>query len=68
MDYKVEWSPKSVSDFGEHVSLQRRVSIEAISSLSSNVIEAALSLTSFPERFPEFPMPKNFPVTIHNTL
>ena len=64
MDYKVEWSPKSVSDLGEHVSFQRRVSVEAASALSTNIIEAGLSLSSFPERFPEFPMPSNFPVII----
>lgn len=68
MNYKIEWSPKSVSDLGEHVSFQKRVSIEAASRLSTNIINAGISLSSFPERFPEFPMPSNFPVTIRKCV
>ena len=68
MEYKVQWSSKSVSDLGEHISFQKRVSIEAASALSENIIAAGLSLSLFPERFPEFPMPKNFPVIIRKCV
>lgn len=68
MDYKVEWSSKSVSDLTEHVSFVKKVSKETAFTLSSNIINAALSLSSFPERFPEFHMPYNFPVVIRKCV
>ena len=68
MDFIVEWSPKSVSDLGEYVSFQRKVSTEAASTLATSIIEAGLSLSSFPERFSEFPMPSNFPITIRKCV
>ena len=68
MNYRIEWSSKSVSDLAEHVSFQRRVSVDAAATLSANIISAALSLSSFPERFPEFAMLKNFPVAIRKCV
>lgn len=68
MEYKIEWSSKSLSDLTEHVSFQRKVSIEAASALSSNIISAGLSLSSFPERYSEFQMPINFPITIRKCI
>ena len=64
MEYRVQWSAKSVSDLGGHVAFQKKASIEAAQTLSLKVISAGMSLSSFPERFPEFPMLRNFPCTI----
>lgn len=68
MDYKVEWSSKSVSDLTEHVSFLSKVSKDVASELSSKVIGEGLSLSSYPERFPVFPMPHNFPVVIRKCV
>ena len=68
MGYKIEWSSKSVSDLAEHVSFVGKVSKEAASALSSSIINTSLSLSSFPGRFPEFPMPRNFPVVIRKCV
>ena len=68
MDYRVEWSSKSVSDLAEHVSFLRKVSKEAASALSSSIIATGLSLSSYPERFSEFPMPLKFPIPIRKCV
>ncbi len=68
MNYKVEWSSKSVSDLTEHVSFVGMATKEAAPTLSSSIIVAGLSLSSFPERFPEFTMPHNFPVIIRKCV
>lgn len=68
MDYNVEWSSKSISDLSDHISFLKKASKEAASALSSKIIEAGLSLSSFPERFPEFPMPHNFPIVIRKCV
>ena len=68
MDYKVEWSSKAVSDLTEHVLFLRKVSKDASSALSADIVAVGLSLSSFPERFPEFPMPSNFPIAIRKCV
>ena len=68
MDYKVEWSPKAVSDLAERVSFLAKASKEAAKELSDSVISMGESLSSLPERFQEFPMPSSFPVTIRKCV
>lgn len=64
MGFQVKWTSKAVSDLGACVSFVRRVSLEAAKKLSSDLLSAANSLSSFPERFPEFSMPKSFPFVV----
>ena len=68
MLYRVEWSSKALSDLGEHVSFQAKVSKEAALGVSSKILFSGNALSSFPERFPEFPMPRNFPVVIRKCV
>ena len=68
MNYKVEWSAKSASDLGEHISFQKKISIEAAISINTSIISMGESLSVFPERFPEFPMPANFPIIIRKCV
>ena len=66
--YYLNWLPKSVSDLGEHIAFLRKVSEEAAKKTSLAIITMANSLTQFPERFPEFSMPRNFPVVIRKCV
>ena len=68
MSFRVEWSEKAVSDLGQHVAFQRRVSVEAASAVASKVLAAGESLSTFPERCQEFEMPPNFPVVIRKCV
>ena len=68
MEYRVEWSAKAISDLGEHIAFQKRVSIEAAQALSEKIISMGASLASFPERFPVFPMPQNFPIPVRKCV
>ncbi len=68
VEYRVEWSAKAASDLGEHVAFQRQVSEIAAEGVLSKVLSAGDSLTLFPERFPEFSMPTNFPVVVRKCI
>ena len=68
MKRQVRWSPKAASDLGEHVALQKRVSVDAASSISSKIIASGESLSTFPERFEEFRMPRNFPFAVRKCV
>jgi plasmid stabilization system protein ParE len=68
MSYRVEWSAKSVSDLSEHVAFLKKVSKEAAKKMSSAIVSMADSLAEFPERCPEFSMPRNFPVPIRKCI
>ena len=68
MEYQIGWSSKAVSDLGEHVAFIRKAPKEAAAQFSSKVIAVVLSLSSFPERFSEFPMPNKFPFAIRNCV
>lgn len=68
MSYRVEWSAKSVGDLGEHVAFLKKVSADAARKMSVAVISMANSLAEFPERCPEFSMPRNFPVSIRKCV
>lgn len=68
MDYQVEWLPLSVSDLGDRIAFLKKVSFEAAKKTLSAIIAMADSLKRFPERFPEFPMPRNFPLVIRKCV
>ena len=67
-NYKLEWLPKSVGDLGQHIAFINKVSPEAATRTAASVVDAANSLVTFPERFPEFPMPQNFPIVIRKCV
>lgn len=64
MNYRVEWLPKSVSDLSDHITFLKKVSLEAAKTAASIIIATGDSLAQFPERYPEFEMPRNFPTNI----
>ena len=68
MEYRVEWSGKSVADLSGHIAFLKRVSEDSARALLVSVISKGDSLAQFPERCPEFPMPVNFPVTVRKCV
>ena len=68
MNYRVEWSTKSVSDLSEHVAFLNKASEETARRLVDTITSAADSLAEFPERCPEFSMLRNFPVPIRKCV
>ena len=68
MTYRVEWLPKSVSDLSDRAAFLRKVSLQTAKTTVSTIIAAADALAQFPERYPEFEMPHNFPISIRKCV
>ena len=68
MEYRVEWSAKSVADLSRHIAFLKRVSEDSARTILASVTSKGDSLAQFPERCPEFPMPGNFPIAIRKSV
>lgn len=66
--YEVIITNKAQLDFADHIEFVKRISIEAAVNLANEIYVALESLSTFPERFPLFEMPKTFPVIIRKQI
>ena len=67
-NYVVTITSKANEDIAECINFVNKVSPEATKTLLDDIYSSLQSLTTFPERFPIFSMPKSFPFEIRKQV
>ena len=66
--FEIVITSKAQSDLSECVQFVLNTSLEAAKKLADDLYSSIESLTTFPERYPVFEMPKSFPYIIRKQI